>query len=345
MTTHGDMIYALGGVPVMGGGSRYYGWWGKSIYFVDFDSGSDDNDGLTIDNPKKDLRKLLFTTGGAGIAAQSTVYIKNRPMASTATNDAQYIDSQSSSGQFFIAPESSYVSIIGAAPQMISAQGGYYTYLRGSTSCTTGPVLGIMSYGCAVENIAFHRGGITSGSAWTGGMVGLFGSTQGCSHLAKTQGRATACQINNCLFRWTAPGPDSAAILNMDGWYHQITNCHFYNCQRGIHMRGVQSSSPRECGVINNTFSGSAGSWSYNILMYSSNMRGNIIHGNIFSHPAPTGTTGSATGDHITFIGSDTGSIVSGNYCTDSDMTGEYTLITNVLAAGNYDSTCDTVGG
>ncbi len=343
MTTHGDMVYALGGVPTLGGGNRFYGWWGKNVYFCDFEDGSDDHDGLSIDNPKKDLRKLLFSTGGAAIPAQSTVYVKNRPMESTATNDAQYIDSQTSSGQYMIAPESSFVSVIGAAPQVANAQGGYYTYLRGSTACTTGPVLAILAYGCAVENLAFHRGGITSGTIWTGGHLGLYGSTIGCAHLSKTQGRAAAAQINNCLFRWTAPGPETAAILNMDGWYHQISNCHFYNCQRGILMRGAQTSSPRECGIIGNTFSGAAASWDYDILMYSSNMRGNIIHGNVFSHPDPTGSSGGYT-KTVAFVGSDTGSIVSCNWYNSADAQGITTLITNVLQSGNFDGSGDVVG-
>jgi hypothetical protein len=342
MTTHADMIYALGGVPTVGGGDRFYGWWGKNVYFVDFDDGSDDNDGLTIDNPKKDLRKLLYSTGGAPIAAQSTVYIKNRPMASTTTNDVQYIDSQTSSGQFFIPTASWFTSIIGAAPQMITAQGGYHTYLRGSTTCTTGPVLAVLAYGCAIENIAFHRGGITSGSLWKSCQLGFYGSTEGISHLPVTAGRAAACTVNNCLFRWAAPGTDGNAALNMiDTWYIQVTRCHFYNCARGIHARGIQTSSPRECAVRHCTFSGGAANWSYGIYFHSSNMRGNMIDSNVFGMPTPTGTTGGVSTKYIGLVGSDTGSIISNNYFNITDGHDDITTITNVGLVGNYDDAAD----
>ena len=70
MTTFGDQVYQLGGVPV--GGARFSSPW-ATHYFVDYDDGNNDNNGKRPDDAKKTIQAAVTAASGGDI-----IYIRPR---------------------------------------------------------------------------------------------------------------------------------------------------------------------------------------------------------------------------------------------------------------------------
>uniref|UniRef100_A0A6M3LB89 Putative pectate lyase n=1 Tax=viral metagenome TaxID=1070528 RepID=A0A6M3LB89_9ZZZZ len=213
------------GVPVMpSAGMRFDGWWGTSR-FVDYDDGSDSNGGLEPTNAYKHLQTAINAS-----STNDVIYIRNREQDITST-DPEYIIPASTTN-WSIAEAKTHLSIIGASnvSHIPTEAGKFAVYLRGNATATTGPVLDIQAPFTLVENLAFHRGAVTSG-----GLVALTGNS--------TSARAMASVVSNCLFRMYSQ--TGAALYNVDNWWISVYGCDFHDCKVGVQMTGSSSTMRR----------------------------------------------------------------------------------------------------
>lgn len=215
----------IGDWNVMGGKVRYSGMWGKT-YFVDYDHGSDNNKGLEPSDAYKHLQTAI------GVATiNDVIYVRNRDQDITST-DPEYIIPESTTN-WSVAEAKTHLSIIGASnvSHIPTEEGKFAVYLRGNATATTGPVLDIQSAFTLIENLAFHRGAVTSG-----GLVKLTGNS--------TSLRALGSVISNCLFRLYSQ--TNGALYNIDNWFVTVYGCEFHDCKVGIQMTGSSSTVRRE---------------------------------------------------------------------------------------------------
>lgn len=304
------------GVPVETlGGIRYYGFWTGRPWFVDYDNGNDSNTGKQPDAAFKTLDAAITACD-----AMDVIYIRPRDVSGT---DPQGIVPVSTTVNWTVSHTKEGLSIIGAGP--VIGSGIHYTYLKGAASGTTGPVLDIQAPAVTIENLAFHRGGVTSN-----GLLRLYGDGTATNN-------AHNSVINNCMFRWWNQATGTCgAVTIVDSWYTGIYNSTFYNCKDGIDIRGVQSTV-KDVTIQSCKFLGLAADISADIRLAGAASDFFLIDSCLFMHMTPTGGTNkfiSATAGHTS-----NGGMISNCYF-DSDVTvgTEISTITNMKIVGCWDS-------
>jgi hypothetical protein len=302
------------GVPLEPGVDRFYGWWGATSWFVDYDNGSDGNTGKDSTAAFKTLDKAISSCGPMDV-----IYIRPRGVSGT---DPQGIVPDSSSVNWALTHAKEGVAIIGAGP--VIGSGVHYTYLKGAASGTTGPVLDIQAPAVTIENLAFHRGGVTSN-----GLLRLYGDGTSANN-------AHNSSINNCEFRWWNQATPTCAVTIIDSWYTGIYNSIFYNCKDGINVRG-SNSTIKDVTIDGCKFIGLAADISADIRLSGSNSDFLVIKDCVFAHMPPSGGTNK-------FISAESGHTSNGgmisNCYFDSNITAgtEISTITNMKIVNCFDS-------
>lgn len=136
MTTFGDVVYQLGGMPVMAGVP-----YGKNAkyFFLDAANGSDSNDGLSIDHP--------FATLAAAYAA-----------CTANQHDTIFYIAGSSSVTISVALDwaKNYTHLIGiAAPTEVAQRARFFQL---STLTGASPLLTVSASGCIFKNFYIFQG-------------------------------------------------------------------------------------------------------------------------------------------------------------------------------------------
>lgn len=141
--------------PNLGSGSsRFDGWWGKS-YFVDYDHGGAENDGLSPSTPLSTLQTAINLA-----TTNDVIYIRNRDQ-DTALSDPEYI-TPASTTNWSTELAQTHLSIIGASniSHIPTESGKIAVYLSGSTTTGTAVMQWNGAYGL-IENLAFRVGSST----------------------------------------------------------------------------------------------------------------------------------------------------------------------------------------
>ena len=296
------------GVPIMGTGARYTGWWGVQSYFVDYDHGSDSNSGK---DPSASMCNLQTAINAA--AAGSVIYVRNRDQDVSGT-DPEYI-TPASTANWNIPEAKTHLSIIGASnlSHVPSEAGRISVYLSGSTGTSR-----VMQWNAAfglLENLAFR-----SGSATTY-LLYLYSSS--------TSLGAQATVVNNCEFK---KHTGTAAVYIQDTWYNTIYGCDFHDNMIGISAFGF-SSTIRRLMIANTIFRNQTLSENgQNIrIAGSSNQDINII-GCVFTNSTLTG----GTNKFINIVDAATGTIAGCYFPVDAGE-GVTSITDNGLSqTGNY---------
>ncbi len=285
----------VAGVPVTGGGvGRYSGWWGKSL-FVDYDHGSDDNDGFEPSSAVKNLQTAITDA-----TINDVIYVRNRDQDITSTDPEAILPA--SSTNWTVAEAQTHLSIIGASnvAHIPSMPSQYGVYLKGKAAANTTAVMDWRGAFGLIENLAFHSGGSTAG-----GHLALTGNS--------TSLRALGTVISNCLFRMSTQAAHGA-VHNVDNWFITVFGCTFHDCLFGIHMTGSASTLRRitvkACLFLNQT----AASVDTNIRMAGSSGQLILIDGCTFT--TPVGTAGAAK--MINIVDAMTGTICNCNFPIDT---------------------------
>jgi hypothetical protein len=257
------------GVPLEPNAARFYGWWGKTAWFVDYDSGNDGNTGKDSTAAFKTLDEAITNASSGDV-----IYIRPRAVSGT---DPQGIVPYAADTNWTVGHSLEGLGIIGAGP--VIGMGVHYTYLKGGASATTGPVLDIQAPACSIENLAFHRGGCTST-----GLLRFYGD-------GTSTYNAHNSSVYNCMFRfWNQAEGNSGAVVVQDAWWVTIANCDFYSCNNGIWLLGSASmltgTTIRDC-----YFRGAAAAISADITLQGADMPYTIIDNCVFAHQTPTGGT------------------------------------------------------
>jgi len=255
------------GVPVMPGGGRFAGWWGKS-YFVDYDHGNNGNTGLEPTTAVRDPQVAINLA-----TTNDVIYIRNRDQDITST-DPEYIIPASTTN-WSTAEAQTHLSIIGASNvSHIPTQEEHLGVALKGSSTTSSPVFTVNSAFFLLENVAFHRGSSTSGHLLLNGN--------------STSLRALGSVINNCLFRLDSSTGSYGALRNLDNWFVTVYGCTFHDCKFGVYMVGSNTTIRRvtvdSCLFRNQT----AASVDTNITMSGSSSQDIVIKDCIFACNTPT---------------------------------------------------------
>jgi parallel beta-helix repeat protein len=302
---HGVSSY---GIPILGTGARYTGWWGTTSRFVDYDYGSDGNSGTEPTDAYKNLQTAIDASSIGDV-----IYIRNRDQDTTST-DPEYIIPASTTN-WSVAEAKTHLSIIGAAPTShlagVCGSGNMAIYLRGNATATTGPVMDWKGAFGLIENIAWHRGAVTSGS-----ILKLNGNS--------TSLRAANTVIANCLFRMDSN--TGGSIYNVDNWWVTIYGCTFHDCKIGIYLHGSSSTIRRttidSCNFRNQT----AASVDQNILVSGSSTQDVTIQNCTFGCNIP----GAGTNLFINFTATATGLVYNCAFCADTVEGTSYMILNGV---------------
>lgn len=314
------------GIPQLGNGARYTSWWGVDTYFVDYDNGSDGNNGKDPTKAYKNLQTALDAMSSGDV-----VYVRNRDQDVSSTDGETILPA--STTNWSTSASKVHLSVIGASNvSHIPYQGGAYSViLKGTATANTTPVLDVQSGFTLVENLGFHQGGSTSG-----GLIALTGNS--------TAMRAMGSTINNCLFRLYSLN-SHAAIYSVDNWFITINGCDFHDCNVGVMMYG-SSSTVRRSRISNCIFrTQTAASVSAGILLAGSSGQDVTISDCDFLGEIPTATdhSGISTAGYIVASSAIQGTVVRCTFV--SDITEfEATVTANGLTAVGCDQALWTDG-
>jgi hypothetical protein len=220
--------------PLIGGGLADTFSGGK-ILFVNGDSGSDANDGLSPDMPKLTIQSAVTAAGARG-----RVNVMAKAIAAGATDPGSYAEN------IVIPAGYSGLSIIGISNGF--TQGCLPQIKVGAT--TTSPLLTVRAAGVSIVNMTIN------GAGGTGGGIKLDGDSSTKDAFGFT---AVNCYFKNCkssgaaltggAVYWTSSGCN---------WNTRFEGCEFYDCRAGIVVIGTGVSSPRSLVVKGCSFSASA---------------------------------------------------------------------------------------
>ncbi len=286
--------HGIQATPNLGGSSRFAGWWGKS-YFVDYDHGGAEMDGLSPDSPLSKLQTAIDLA-----TTNDVIYIRNRDQDITSTDPEAIIPA--STTNWSIAEAQTHLSIIGASnvSHIPTMEGQYGVYLKGHATANTTAVMDWRGAFGLIENLAFHSGGSTAG-----GHLALTGNS--------TSLRALGTVVSNCLFRMSTQAAHGA-VHNVDNWFITVYGCTFHDCLFGVRMAG-SASTLRRITVANCLFRNqTAASVNTNIRMAGTSGQNILIDGCTFT--TPVGTAGDAKMIYI--VDAMTGTICNCNFPIDT---------------------------
>jgi hypothetical protein len=274
-----NLLQHLGGVPVASAGN-FAGWWGRKIWFVDFDSGTTGAYGNDMLKPQKNLKTILdHSDFGPG----DGVFIKPRTPDTTG-GDPNAI-TPAAAANWSIAYADHNVHLIG------TGVGGYMTRLQGHASVTASPTLTVNAPFVVLENLGFRRGGSTSGIVKfvTNASTGYsFGSI-----------------MNYCHLRLA----DSAGgVIIESAWYTKILNTEFSSCNRGL-VIGASNSVPVEIVVDWCKWISAVGDVTADIFASGAVTRISISNF-IMNHAVPSG---GSPNRYVSIGATSTGTIVNGS--------------------------------
>jgi hypothetical protein len=287
---------------------------GGNIFFVDGDNGSDGNDGLSPDTPKK-------TIGGAlSISAHgATIYVKANNIAAGGTDPVNYAET------ITIGAKQAGTKIIGCGNGIDQAAQPQIKKGSGAVALLT-----IKAPGCLIKGITFNGNGSTGG--------GILLSDDGSTVTAEGT-TIDSCVFKNCVGSAATDSSHGGAVqIGSTGgaWDTTIRNCLFYNNMGGFVLLGTSNAVPQDITLDNNVFSCSVAT---NVDTYiwghaGSGIADIIIKNNVFGF-FPSGNTNNNFMDLTLCTGTLSGNTFSSNGKT-FGAAANVLVPTTVFMAANY---------
>jgi len=278
MSVAPNLLRHLGGVPVASA-ANFAAWWGRKMWFVDYDSGTTGAYGNDMLSPQKNLKTILdHTDFGAG----DGVFIKPRTPDVSGGDPAAI--TPASAVNWTIANADHSVSLIG------TGLGGYITRLQGHGSVTAYPTLQINAPFVCLENLGLRRGASTSG------IVKIYSAASAYNF---------GCVLKNCHIRLA----DAAGgVIIESAWYTKLLDCTFSSCRIGVYI-GASISVPAEIVIAGGEFIGLTSEIDGNIFSSGAVTRISV-HDMIMNHAVPAFSGGSIA-RYIKFSATSTGLVAN----------------------------------
>ena len=250
------------GAATMGrpiGASHYAGWWGKNVWFVDDDGGSDTNSGKT---PTKALKLIQTAVTRAGM--HDTIFLKPREID---------LDTHSSHGYYtgtiIIPTDKTGLAIVGT---------GRGIGLGSSCQCMIEPDAGgsdeaitVQSPAVSIENLG----------------VKALTSSKGAIYATVSTAHAYGLTVSNCFFKDFKAVGSSYGTINLDTT-HWVTIQHCYFKEGGLGINHAASVAQVRYPTIRDCdFAGLPANWNQDIRIQGA--RGLIIDNCRFHHAQPSG--------------------------------------------------------
>jgi hypothetical protein len=289
MTVAPDLLRHLGGAPVASA-ANFAGWWGRKVWFVDFDSGTTGAYGNDMLSPQKNLKTIL---DHSDFKAGDVVFIKPRDPG---TSDPAAI-TPATAVNWVIAEADHAVSLIGTGVGLH----GYMTRMAGHASAAT-PTIDVRAPFVNLENL-----GLRKGSSATGGIVRFIYTDPGTTYGA-FGGKITGCHIR--LGSSTVPG-----VQIQSAWYTAIENTIFSSCGIGIQI-DASNSVPVGIRIVHCDFDAAIAEV-YADIATSGAVTRILIRNCSFNHVLPTG---GSPNKYINVASASTG-IVADSYFGVADAT------------------------
>ncbi len=290
MSTFPDMLRQFGGAPVGGG---YHGWWGRDIWFVDDDSGSDGNSGQKPEKAFKTIQKAINSA-----SLQDTIYLKPREIGGAAYPG--YSAHGYYTGTLSVPQGKAGLSIIGTGKGV--GIGSKVQVMIEPASGSTDSTLTVASPAFTIENC-----GLKAVTSATGAIVADRGASVTTSAYGLT--------VSNCFFKdFKATGGSTGTINLISTHWSTIQHCIFREAGMAINLSSglVKINGPviRDC-----TFTGVASDWSVDIRV--GDVKGIEIDSCRFLHATPTG----GRNIYIDNVGTAVSGIMSNLYFADTSAT------------------------
>lgn len=260
MTTVADMLFQLGGLPVLPEGLPVGNKNGR-YYFVDGTNGSDGNDGKSLRRPFSTVQRAFTVNGGR---ANALVFVLPKDMAVTSTDPVSYAETV-----IVDAPSSALIGVSrgrtqGGLPQLRMGSG--------STAHVT-----VRAPGCLIAGIGIN------GASSTGG--GILLDDDGGSTKSAFGTTILGCHFKNCAKHATDGRQGGAINWSSTGgaWQALIKGNRFYKNLADVVLIGTSGSVPQDVVIEDNHFSGPAANVDCNLyLAGGSGMNGVHINRNYF---------------------------------------------------------------
>lgn len=257
ITKYPNGVSSFGGVV---GPPNYAGWWGKNVWFVNDDAGSDEHKGNDPEKALKTIQKAIDLAG-----PHDTIFLKPRKIAAAAYNTHGYY-----TGTNVIAADQQGLAIIG------TGRGG-----RGigmSVQCMIEPDSGstditmlVQSPGVSIENVGLK----------------CVEDADGAISAYSVTNQAYGLTVSNCFFK------DYKSISVLTGTiqlgtihWATIQHCLFKEAGVAIHLLAdqatIETTTIRDCDFV-----GAASTWSEDIRI--GNVKNLTITDCRFAHAQPSG--------------------------------------------------------
>lgn len=315
MTTVADMLYQLGGMPVLPPGYPVPPINGGQYYFVDGSNGADGNPGTS---PGRAFATIQRAMDVIGTNAGCTVIVLPKKMAEGDTDPNSYAETVTING-----PSTALIGV-----QRGRTQGGLPQIKAGSGSTAQ---ITVNAPGCLISGMGINGGGATGG--------GILLNDNGSTYSA-TGTTIYGCHFKNCVGSTATNAATGGAIMwsaNGGAWQTLIQNNRFYKNTADVVLKGTSVSVPQDVVIDSNVFSGPAASVDCNLyLSGGSGMNGVVVSNNVFPCFPAIGSGSNATPIKATgCVG-----ILSGNTfgCTGKTFgaAGNVVIPATVFMANNY---------
>lgn len=243
MTTYADLVYQLGGMPVLPPNFPLPNING-SVYIVDGSNGADGNPG-TMDRPLASIQGALTRNNGA---VNPTIIVLPLEMAATDTDPGSYTENA--------VVDAASCTIVGISRGV--TQGGLPQVKVGTT--TTSPIISVQAPGCLIMNLGIN------GAGGTGGGIKYF--DDGGATYASFGGSVIGCHFKNCRGTSATDAASGGAIqLSGAPWQMRFSYNRFYKNLGDIVLLDTGNAVPQDFVIDWNEFSGPAANVSCNLLL------------------------------------------------------------------------------
>lgn len=311
------------GAPVSG--SRFDGWWGNDIWFVDFDNGLSGDSGSEMAFPQKDLTVILDKAG-----AGDTIFMRPRTTVPSVGSNNEVI-TPATAANWVIAQGQHDLSIIGTSRN----QGLTHGVMLQTYALLTTPTLDVLAPYCTLENLGFKSTANTSQnvSVQESGLVRAEAKTAGTED-------GFGLTIDNCQFNvyWFSNG---AAVTLNSGRYNRVLNSDFWHCRVGIVLysgeKNIQGNQ-----IVGCNFYGLATDIDADINVADATHL--LIDDCTFDHAVPNHTSGNIK-KYIRCYGTVYGSVVNCRFGTSTVTKGTDNSFSSMDVMGNVCSFSDNYEG
>ena len=248
------------GAPV--GPSHYAGWWGKNVWFVDDDNGSDSNSGTDPEHALKLIQTAVTKSG-----PHDTIFLKPREID---------LDTHSSHGYYtgtIIIPNTKTgLAIIGTGRGGRGLGVGAQCMIEPDAS-STDTTITVQSPAVSIENV---------------GIKAVLGGT-GAIYASVSTAQAYGLSVSNCFFKdFIGADVATGTIHLVTTHWTTIQHCYFKEAGVAIHhnsaVAAVRNIVIRDCDFV-----GAAATWMHDIRV--GGVLNMLIDNCRFAHALPTAGT------------------------------------------------------